>query len=97
MLNKMGNCQSIALKIFIHDLKGGTIIHKFTMDQMRTFRTIGEVFSLIQLHLEPTDKIYYNSHVGLQEVLKTDTFQIRDLIIKNSKIIRYRIVMEQTY
>ncbi len=93
----MGICQSIALKIYVHNLKGDTAIHSFTMKQMRTFRTLGEVFNLIGLQLESGDKLYYNNHVTLEEVPRTAQFQIRDLIIKNSKIIRYRIVMEPSY
>ncbi len=93
----MGNCQSIALKIYIHDLKGHTHVRKFTMKQMKTFRTIGEVLNLLNLQLEPNDKLYYNNHVGLEEVPRQTRFQIRDLIVKNSKVIRFRIVMEPSY
>lgn len=93
----MGICQSVALKIYVHDLKGHTDVHSFTMKQMRTFRTLGELFNLMRLQLEPMDKLYYNNHVALEEVSRSAQFQIRDLIIKNSKIIRYRIVMEPSY
>ena len=78
-------------------MKGHTDIHKFTMKEMKTFRTLGEVFNLIQLKLDDNDKLYYNNHIGLEEVPRHAQFQIRDLIVKNSKGIKFRIVMEPSY
>lgn len=93
----MGNCQSTALKIFVHEMNGHVKIHNFTMKQMKTFRSVGEVFNLINVKLEPEDRIFFNSHIGLEEVTRTATFQIRNLVIKNLKVIKYRIVMEPMY
>lgn len=93
----MGICQSTALKITVFNLEGNKEVYNFTMKQMKAFPNLGEVFNYIGVKLNSTDRIYFNSHMGLEEVTRTSQFQIRDLIIKNSKVIKYRIVMDPSY
>lgn len=93
----MGICQSTALKITVFNLEGNKDVYNFTMKQMKAFPNIGEVFKLINVKLTETDRIYFNSHVGLEEVTRTSQFQIRDLVVKNSKVIKYRIIMDPCY
>lgn len=98
MLNKMGLCQSSALKITVFNTHGDKQVYYFSMKRMKTFRTFQEVFNLVDVNLDYTDKVYCNSHIGLDEMSRNETFQIKDLVIKNNKkVMKYRIVMEGMY
>jgi len=98
MLNKMGLCQSAALKITVFNTHGDKSVYYFSMKRLKTFRTFQEVFNLIDVNLDYTDKVYCNSHIGLDEMSRNDTFQIKDLVIKNKqKVMKYRVCMESMY
>lgn len=93
----MGLCQSIALRVVVHDTKNEKGVYKFSMKQLKMFRTYQDIFNLINVRPEYGDKIYCNNHVQLEEVHIRSIFQINNLVVKNGKIIKYRIFMEATY
>ncbi len=93
----MGICQSTALKVTVYDFDGHKTVHNFTMKKMRTFRSIGDVLNSTSVNLQPQDRIYIQSHVGLGELSTSSSFQIHDLIIKNHKLLKYRIIMTPMY
>lgn len=93
----MGICQSTALKVIVYNSDGDRKTYNFSMKKMRTFETIGDVLSLSNVDLGPQDRVYTRSHVGLEEIPTYARFQIRDLIIKSNKLLKYRVVMESLY
>lgn len=89
---------SAALKVTVFGLESKKKVHYFTMKKMRTFQTMGDVLSLMNVELNPQDKIYTRDGVGLEEIPTHHQFQIRDLVIKSSqRVFKYRIVMESLY
>lgn len=98
MLNKMGLCQSIALKATVIDSEGQKNVYKISMKKMKTFKTLGDVFNFLGIQLEATDRIFYQNHVKLVEVYTYSPFQIRDFVIKpKNRDIKYRIMMDAKY
>jgi len=94
----MGLCQSTALKVSVYNSDGDKKIHTFSMKKMRTFHTMGDVLSLVNVELNPQDKVYARSHVGLEEIPTHTQFQIRDMVVKTqNRVLKYRIVMESFY
>lgn len=93
----MGICQSTALKVIIYDFDGQKTVHNFSMKKMRTFRTIGDVLNSSDVNLQAQDRIYVQSHIGLGELSTASTFQIQNLVIKNQKLLKYRVIMEPMY
>lgn len=94
----MGICQSAALKVVVYDVQNNTKQYTFSMKKMRTFETMGDVFSCVNVDLTPRDRIYARSHVGLEEIPTYARFQIRDLIIKDGqRVIKYRVAMSSMY
>jgi len=94
----MGACQSTALKVIVIDPEGNKATHSFTMKQMRTFQSMGDVLNRVNVNLQPKDKIYARSSVGLEEVPTHSQFQIRDLVVKNgARSLKYQIRMENLY
>lgn len=94
----MGLCQSSALKVTVFTSEGQKQEYNFSMKKMKTFHTLGDVFSLIGVTIEPTDRIYYQNHVKLVQVYTYSAFQIRTFIIKsNQKDAKYRILMHALY
>lgn len=93
----MGICQSTALRVIVYDFDGNKTVHNFSMKKMRTFRSIGDVLNSTSVNLQPQDRIYIQSHVGVAELSTASTFQIHNLVIKNQKLLKYRVVMEPMY
>ena len=94
----MGACQSTALKVIVINSEGEKRTHSFTMKQMRTFQSMGDVLNRVSVDLQPKDKLYARSSVGLEEVPTHSQFQIRDLIVKNGlRSLKYQIRMENLY
>lgn len=94
----MGACQSSALKISVINPDGDKKTHSFTMKQMRTFQTMGDVLTRITVNLQPNDKVYARTPYGLEEVPTHSQFQIRDIVVKNgSRNLKYQIRMESLY
>lgn len=94
----MGACQSTALKVIVIDPDGEKTTYSFTMKKMRTFQTMGDVLTSIDVNLQPKDKLYARSPYGLEEVQTHSQFQIRDLIVKNgARTLKYQIRMENLY
>lgn len=94
----MGICQSTALKIIVIDPEGTKETHSFSMKQMRTFQSMGDVLIRVGIDLQPNDKIYARSPVGLEDVPTHSQFQIRDLVVKNKgRNLKYQIRMESLY
>ncbi len=94
----MGICQSAALKITVIDPEGNKKTYPFSMKQMRTFRSMGDVLSRINVNLQPVDKVYSRTPYGLEEVPTHSQFQIKDLIVKNGgRSLKYQIRMENFY
>ncbi len=94
----MGICQSSALKVTVFTSEGAKQEYHFSMKKMKTFKTLGDVFSLVGVSLSSTDRLYYQNHVKLVEVYTYSPFQIRSFVIKsNQKDVKYRIIMDQMY
>lgn len=94
----MGLCQSTALKVIVIDPDGDKKTYSFGMKKMRTFHTMGDLLSLVNVSLGPQDKVYARTPYGLEEVPTHSQFQIRDLVVKNgSRNLKYQIRMESLY
>ena len=94
----MGICQSAALKVIVIDPEGDKKTHSFTMKQMRTFQSMGDVLIRVGIDLQSKDKVYARTPYGLEEVPTHSQFQIRDLVVKNgSRSLKYQIRMENLY
>lgn len=94
----MGLCQSTALKVTIIDPDGDKKTYSFTMKQMRTFQSMGDVLTRMNVNLQPNDKVYARTPYGLEEVPTYTQFQIRDLVVKNGgRSLKYQIRMESLY
>lgn len=94
----MGTCQSTALKVIVIDPEGNKKSHSFTMKQMRTFHSMGDVLNRVHVDLQSKDKIYARTPFGLEEVPTHSQFQIRDLVVKTgARSLKYQIRMENLY
>lgn len=94
----MGICQSSALKVVVFDINVKKETFYYSMKKMRSFRSIGDLLSTVGVPLESGDKIFFQTHVGLEEITRDSQFQIRNLIIKNkTRVLKYRILMESMY
>jgi hypothetical protein len=78
----MGIRQSTALEITVYENDHHKRTYNFTMKQVRTFQNIGDALNLMNLDLNPKDKIYLSSNTGLKEIHADARITVQDLPIK---------------
>jgi hypothetical protein len=94
----MGICASAALRITVFDPNKTKHVYSFSMKQLRTFQTIGDVLSVTNIELSPRDRIYRQTPWGIEELKTHSQFQIQNIIVKTgSHSIKYKLLMEHLY